>query len=409
MSSEYRNNHYVPQWYQRRFFPEDQVDRELFYLDLEPEFFVDPRGAKHERKALRRLGPRRCFAENDLYTTPFGGIRSRDIERVFFGQIDTRGKKALEFFAQYDHTSIEPRAFEDLLLYLSTQKLRTPKGLDWLASQTGAATQEQTLGHLLRLRNLYSAIWAECVWQIAEADESQTKFIISDHPVTVYNRACGPRNRQWCRGSNDPDIRLHATHTIFPLGNDRILILTNRSWAQNPHRPPKELRQNPNFYRDAMFNFMDIQVMRHLTQREVLEINFIIKSRAYRYIAAGAEEWLYPEKEVSKADWSRFGDGYLLMPDPRPLIHGEEYTVAYADGSMASMDGQGRLPGHPEFGREGRSLDEMGALVKFKAEFARLYGPKRRGRSCEGGRLDPEYDDEATHAYHLSQGRSVSR
>jgi hypothetical protein len=153
-----------------------------------------------------------------------------------------------------------------------------------------------------------------------------------------------------------------------------------------------------------MFNFMDIQVMRHLTQREVLEINFIIKSRAHRHIAAGSEEWLYPEREVSKANWNCFGDGYLLMPDPRPLIHGEEYTVGYADGSMASMDGQGRHPRHPEFGREGRSLDEMRALAKFKAEFARLYGPKRRGRSFSEVRLDPECDDEATHKRHLNGG-----
>lgn len=402
MSAEYRNNHYVPQWYQRRFIPTDRIDRELFYLDLKPETFVDPRGVRHERKPLRRLGPRHCFAEDDLYTTPFGGIASRDIERVFFGQVDTRGKEAVEFFSQYDHTGIEPKALEHFLLYLSTQKLRTPKGLDWLAGQTGAATQEQTLRHLLGLRNLYSAIWAESVWQIADAEESETKFIVSDHPVTVYNRACGPRNPQWCRGHNDPDIRLHATHTIFPLSIDRILILTNRSWAQSPHRPPKELRPNPDFLRGAMFNFMNIQVLRHLSEREVLEINFIIKSRAYRYIAAGVEEWLYPEKEVSKSDWNRFGDGNLLMPDPRPLIHGEDYTVGYADGSTASMDGQGRLPGQPEFGRESRSRDEMRALAKFKAEFARLYGPRRRGRSLAGAQLDPECDDEATHERHLS-------
>src|SRR4249919_1247068 len=298
MSSEYRNNHYVPQWYQRGFIPEGQTDRELFYLDLRPESFVDSRGVKHEKRALRRLGPRRCFAEDDLYTARFGEIESREIERVFFGQIDTRGKDAVEFFAQYDHTAIESDALKDFLLYLSTQKLRTPKGLDWLAGETGAVTQVESLRHLLQFRDLFSAIWAECVWQIAEADESDTKFILSDHPVTIYNRSCGPRNREWCRGSNDPDIRMHASHTLFPLSRDRILILTNRSWAQSPHRAPRELRPNPDYLRGAMFNFLNIQVMRRLTEREVLEINFIIKSRAYRYIAAGVEDWLYPEKEV---------------------------------------------------------------------------------------------------------------
>jgi Protein of unknown function (DUF4238) len=403
VSGAYRNNHYVPQWYQRRFIPEERTQRELFYLDLKPVGFTDARGGKHKRRALRRLGPGGCFAENDLYTTPFGGIQSRDIERLFFGQVDARGKEAVEFFSSFDHRKIDGDAFRALLLYLSTQKLRTPKGLDWLRERTRASTQEETLRQLLTLRDAYSAIWTECVWQIANAEATSTKFIISDHPVTVYNRSCGPRNRQWCRGSNDPDIRLHATHTLFPLSSDQILILTNRTWAQNPHRPPQELRPNPDLFRGAMFNFWDIQIERQLSEREVLEINFIIKSRAYRYVAAGAEEWLYPEQEISKSDWAKFGDGYLLMPDPRPLIHGEEWVVGYADGSAESLDGLGRLPRDPDFGLEASSTEEMKSLATFKAEFARLYGPRRRGRSFTEGRLDPESDDDDEHQRHLSR------
>jgi hypothetical protein len=192
-----------------------------------------------------------------------------------------------------------------MLLYLSTQKLRTPKGLDWLAAQTRSANQQETLRRLAQLRNLYSAIWAECVWQIARADETHTKFIVTDHPVTVYNRACGPRNKQWCRGFNDPDVRFHGSHTLFPLGHDRVLILTNHSWATTPYQRPTASRANPNYLRGAMFNFLDIQVMRQLNEEEVLQINFILKSRAYRYIAAGREEWLYPERKTRRRTGAR--------------------------------------------------------------------------------------------------------
>ena len=68
MSAEYTNNHYVAQWYQRQFIPSDQVDHELYLLDLKPEAFRDGKGIRRQRKALRRTGTRRCFAIDDLYT-----------------------------------------------------------------------------------------------------------------------------------------------------------------------------------------------------------------------------------------------------------------------------------------------------------------------------------------------------
>ena len=32
MSTQYRNNHYVPIWYQKRFLPVGQLNQELYYL-----------------------------------------------------------------------------------------------------------------------------------------------------------------------------------------------------------------------------------------------------------------------------------------------------------------------------------------------------------------------------------------
>jgi hypothetical protein len=387
--ADYRNQHYVPQWYQRRFIPREQSSRELYLLDLHPETFIDGEGVKRQHRAVRRRGTRGCFCVEDLYTVRLAGTESRELERVFFGAIDSRGREAVDYFSAWDYDGADGGALQDLMMYMSTQKLRTPKGLDWLLAQSGARAREDVLPYLRHLRSLYGAIWTECVWQIADASESETKFIVSDHPVTVYNRACNATNPYWCKGSNDPDVRLHATHTLFPLSNERLLILTNRSWACNPYLPPTEARPNPDLFRAAMFNYLEIQSRRHLDESEVVEVNFILKSRAYRFIAAAREEWLYPERAV-RSPWRSLGSGYLLMPDPRPLTPGAEITLGYADGSVEAMDTFGREPDERDFGREARGMEEFDAHRRWKAEFERAVGPRRRGLCWDDVRRNRE-------------------
>jgi hypothetical protein len=192
--AEYRNNHYVPIWYQKRFLPPGQKNKELYYLYLKPESFIDPRGVKHTKRNPRRWGPKYCFAEDDLYTAYFGSESSTEIEEIFFGQIDSKGKQGVEYFANFRHPSVNPEAFHNLLMYMSTQKLRTPKGLGWLSEKAGTTNRDLVLHLMLELRQIHCAIWSECIWLIADASQSTTKFIISDHPVTVYNRKCGPRS-----------------------------------------------------------------------------------------------------------------------------------------------------------------------------------------------------------------------
>lgn len=402
--TEYRHNHYVPVWYQRRFLPPGQKNQELQYLHLRPEVFVDRRGGRHQGRAVHQLGFKHCFAEDDLYTSTFGGVESTQIEEVFFGSVDSRGRNAVEYFASFAHPSVNGDAYNALLLYMTTQKLRTPKGLAWLSEQAGTTDKNRILEGLMFLRQLYGAIWTECVWQIADASQSGTKLIVSDHPVTVYNRRCGPRS-QWCRGNNDPDIRFHGTHTIFPLSLEKVLLFTNLSWVRNPYQSPTGLRPNPTFYRPAMFNFTQIQTLRQLSEQEVRQINFIIKSRARSYVAAAREEWLYPERDVQKSEWSTYGDGYLFMPDPRALHLGGEIMWGNEDGSrVGAIDAYGRRPGQRDFGREGRTLEEWKSLQRFKAEFARIHGPSRRGRAFGFGALDPETDSDELHQLHLRHG-----
>jgi hypothetical protein len=233
--------------------------------------------------------------EEDLYTVTLGSIESTEIERLFFGVIDSAGRAAVDAFANFQHgQSGSGDTLNPLIQFMSAQKLRTPKGLAWLRDHAKTNDRNLVLRHMVQLRQLFGAIWTESVWLIADASRSETKFLISDHPVTVYNRRCGPRS-QWCRGFNDPDIWLNGTHTIFPLSPERILLLTNLAWVRNPYQSEVTTRPNPNPFRNAMFSVLDIQTHRFLSEEEVREINFIIKTRALRYVAAGKEEWLYPE------------------------------------------------------------------------------------------------------------------
>jgi len=400
MSNEYRNNHYVPEWYQKRFLDPDRKDQVLFYLDQKPDSFSDPRGIIHSKNTLRRIGTRLCFAENDLYTVNFGQIESTKIEQMFFGKIDSDGRRAVDYFTNFTHPSADGDAFNNLLLYLSTQKLRTPKGLKWVANQVGSASQNQLLDAMIKIRQIYCATWTECIWQIVDASQSDTKFIISDHPVTVYNRCCGPRSF-WCRDGNDPDIRFNATHTIFPMSLNKILILTNLSWVRNPYQKETDYRPNPGLFRGAMFKFTEIQVLRQLDEQEVREINFIIKSRSFRYIAAGKEEWLYPEKDISKSDWHDYGKGYLLMPDPRGVNYTGEILIGHKNGTATGFDAYGRRPWQQEYNKEDGKHDEFETLYRFKGEFAKLFGPYRRGRAFDMLQLDNKKDNNDYHQYHL--------
>lgn len=397
----YVNHHYVPQWYQKRFLEPSSQRSVLHYLSLRPQLLRDAQGRQHDLPVRRQRPIKKCFTQPDLYTLRNRGLKSTVIEQMLFGEIDRRGSEAVSYWASFSHPSANPAALTALLHYMSAQRLRTPKGLDWLAQQLSTDNPNRLLGAMVELRTLFTAIWAESVWHIADASQSPTKFIVSDHPVTVYNRSLGPRNKQ-CRPPNDPDIRLHGSQTLFPLDLNRVLILTNRSWARNPFQSATKLRPNPIYYRDSVFNFFEVQTHRMLNEAEVRQINFILKSRAYQYIAAAREDWLYPERHVSKADWNTYGHGYLLMPDPRSLHHGAEILLGYADGSSEAFDDYGHRPWQPRYGQEDQPQRGDDPLLRFQADFARLMGPSRRSRSFAGGRLEPERDPDAMHEYHLS-------
>ncbi len=378
MSDEYKHNHYVPEWYQKRFLLDGQ--NRQHYLDLKPETKVQ-NGYKFTRNAKRYWGPKLCFAQNDLYTISIGGLDNKDLEKLFFGELDALGNDAVKHFADFKFGDASHEAFKSLLPYMSAQKLRTPKGLAWLTwliELRGSTDKNKTLLAMREFSSLYCAIWAEAVWQIADATLSPTKFIISDNPVVVYNRECFPDSHV-CKGFRDPDVRCAASHTYFPLSPNKVLILTNLSWVRDPYQKPMKIRPNPEFMRPAMFKFTDIQVDRYLTEEEVLQINYVTKKRASRYISAAKEEWLYPERHIKSKHWRKLGDGYLFMPDPRHIHGGGEIFIGYGNGRSDAYSAYGHKPWQDGYEDKERDSREWETMLRFKAEWCATMGQDYRG------------------------------
>ena len=83
--SKTRNNHYVPQWYQKGFLKSDS--NKLCYLDLNPDKKVLADGRIITFNDRHNWPTSRCFYQTDLYTTIFGNYINDDIEKFLFGKI----------------------------------------------------------------------------------------------------------------------------------------------------------------------------------------------------------------------------------------------------------------------------------------------------------------------------------
>jgi uncharacterized protein YchJ len=330
-----RNNHFVPQWHQNGFV--DECDNKLRHLKRREIKLKD--GSTKIVYSKNWFTSAQCFYEKDLYSTFFGSMVNDDIEKKLFGPIDDNGADSVKAFltddqAQWHHN------FQDFFTYLDAQKLRTPKGLDWVKSKYPELSQIQLMTEMQALRTIHCTLWAEGVRELVSATDSDVKFILSDHPVIIYNHA-GPPDSELCAYPNDPDIALKGSQTIFPLDKNRCLILTNLEYARDPEGVnPLEQRTNATKIRRSMVNTTNFINKRKLTADEVTRINYIIKSRAKEAIAAGKESWLYPENKLN-CDWTELR--HVLMPPSDELYHfGGEMFVGYKDGSTHYQDAFGR-------------------------------------------------------------------
>jgi len=333
--SQTRKNHYVPQWHQKGFV--DEHDNKLHHLKR--------REIKRNDELIKTIesknwfSPKQCFYEEDLYSIFFGTMVNDDIETKLFGPIDHNGANAVKAFLSDDQAKWHQN-FQNLFSYLDAQKLRTPKGLDWVKSKYPELNQIQLMTEMHSLRTMHCTLWAEGIRELVSAEDSDVKFILSDHPTTIYNYACPPDSKL-CVYPNDPDIALKGSQTIFPLDKNRCLILTNLEYAQDPEGVnPLEQRINATKIRNSMVNTINFINKRKLTADEISKINYIIKARAKNAIAAGKESWLYPENELN-CNWADLRD--VLMPPSDELYHfGGEMYAGFEDGSTHYQDAFGR-------------------------------------------------------------------
>lgn len=357
-----RDNHYVPIWYQRGFL--EPGSGRLAYRDLHPEMHPLPDGTSRPGRSRFRSAPKQCFVQRDLYSTFFGPLVSDEIEKRLFGAADNDGAPAIKAFIGEDVSEWHEH-FQTLFRFIDVQKLRTPKGLDWLRAQYPRLSQNQLMMEMQALQAIHCTIWTESVREIVSAVDSDIKFIISDHPVTVYNHALPPSSEA-CRYPLDPWIALKASQTIYPLDRDHCLILTNLEYAKDADIAPTEKRTFARNYRSSMVRTDAFPRLRRLNGDEVKQINRVIKARARRFIAAGQEQWLDPECG-DEASWASLRD--VLRPPERALFgFGGEMLAKFEDGSVHYQD---------QFGRTGRGSDFL------KKEI--IEGELRSGDACGCG------------------------
>ena len=332
-----RKSHYVPQWYQKRFL--DKHANRLHYLDLQPDKKHLPDGRTITMNAQSRRYPSQCFYQTDLYTTFFGPYISDGIERRLFGAIDNSGAKAVRAYCS-DDLARWHRHFLDFYSYIDSQKTRTPKGLDWVRIHFPELDQNELMREMQAISNMHCTIWTEGVREIVSAENSETKFILTDHPVTTYNPAFPPHSKE-CAYPNDPSIAFKGTRTIFPLSKDFCLVLSNYEYVLDlDNANPIDKRTNARFGRNTMVRTDALIKSRSLNEQDVQMVNCVLKSRARRYIAAAHRDWLHPDEGFVR-EWDAV-DSVLLPPESELYRFGGELYAGFNDGTTYYQDAFGR-------------------------------------------------------------------
>jgi hypothetical protein len=335
-------HHYVPDWYQRRFLPDGQTAFQI--LDLHPQVFRDPKsGAVRGRsRSIFERGPASWFYEKDLYTVRAFGQENDDIERHLFGRIDREGQAAVDALVGQDFDKLH-FTYDRFFEFLDALRLRTPKGLRFVQTIAQARHHHDLLLWMQHLRTMHCVMWGEGAREIVTADNSSVKFIFSDHPVTFYNRYVFPADPSIPTGL-DPLQAWKGTQTLFPLDRNRLAIITHKEWARSPlKRHSTRPRTNARMFDNPMIWYHDWILNRSLTEEQVAAVNYIIKTRAERYIAGPDEEHLFPERRLKSRMWDRLAP--FLLPEGFHVAPQEGYTMLQTkDGKWYFQDEYGRRP-----------------------------------------------------------------
>jgi len=329
-----RKNHYVPVWYQTGF----QLNaNDNWLLDISTPR-LRPDGTPIVLPPRRRPA-KSSFWENELYVTRFGEVINDEVETVLFQEIDNHGADAVRAFVDGDERAMHYQ-LASLLSYLGAQKLRTPKGLAWIQARYPALSQVELLTELQHLRHIFGILWGESVREIVSAESSEVKFLVTDHPVTMFNAAL-PEDAPQYADPMDPPLTWNGTQTMFALDANNLLILTHVPFAKDPGRVEAlAKRTNARYSGDALMRTDALIRTRRFSTDQVIAVNGWLRSRARRYIAAAESDWLYPEAH------GRPEPGALAQllrpPSDRLWRYGGEIYIGYEDGGHGYRDQYGR-------------------------------------------------------------------
>lgn len=89
------------------------------------------------------------------------------------------------------------------------------------------------------------------------------------------------------------------------------------------------------------------------------------------------------------------------MPDPGSVNYEDEIIVGY-ENVAEGFDQYGKRPWEEDYGKDPRRAVKYDPLYRFKGEFARYHGPKKRGLAMEDVHMtkSDEYSEDM-HNYHL--------
>ena len=378
-------HHYVPEWYQKRFLLPGS--ERLHLLNLKPDQIALPNGKSKSHNSYSQAPPSRCFYEDDLYILRFGRTVTDFIERTFFGLVDKRGSAAIPAFSRiddFDHAFTVSQ--KEMPQYMGAQRFRTPRGLDWLKAKAGNSDHNRTLALMFRSFQQHHTMWGEGIWELVRSNQSQTKFIISDEPVTFYNSRMPPSLAKY---PGTEELANVGTRTIFPLGPDVCLIITHLQFTRHPDQDPVKLRINARNYDQVVMFVGNVQYGRELAEDEVIRINLILKAKATRYIAAGQKQWLYPELSMKQTGWATLDRDWFLLPNLWKVDFHTQILMGRRDGSTWAADEYGRHPGHPQYNHNDRARRNREHVTR---EIAKQKWAKLRQGCSLSHTFEPRHD-----------------
>ena len=355
-------HHYVPQWYQKGFLLKGHNAFKV--LDLRPEVFRDSKGVVVGKgRQILTKGPDAWFFERDLYTTRVLGEPNDDIERLLFGEIDRTGKEAIDALVENDWEKIH-FTYTQVFEFLDALRLRTPKGLRFLRTIHQVKNQQELMIRMQDVRRMHCVMWMEGAIEIFEAAQSATKFIFSDHPVTFFNPHVFPKDQSIPEGLDAPQHWL-GTQTLVPLDRERLMVITHREWGRKQGEiRSRKPRTNPRLFDNPLISYDEIQRGRQLSEKQVREVNYIVKARAERYIASCSEQELFPERFLKTTLWSKLGK-FLMPKNYATAVQSGFMTVKMNDGSYYFQDEFGRRPNNQaEFEQAKKNAEEMEAMLR---------------------------------------------